>query len=268
MRLAGHGAGLAPLGTTLLLAPGEHRLAHLLGPADRAHCGVEGATGGHRASPHHAAQLDRVVGSELLHGVVGADVVRDGVEAAGMHDPGAAGDGAVVVLEVHPVDELRLAGEVDVVGACGRAGGDQRLAELQVGTDRGDHDASGLGHGPQRDVVGAVRLEQGQLGERRVDLRQPRTHRLELAPVASGQGPAQVCGGVLGQVGGGELTGETGGAEDDDVVVAVGCGAWLGGGRIGGRVLSGQGFPSCTSDSPSWLIGGAGTDGLAGVTGA
>ena len=87
--------------------------------------------------------------------------MRDRVEAAGVHDPRAGRDGTVVVLEVHPVDELRLAGEVDVVGARGRAGGDERLAVLQVGTDRGDHDPGGLGHRPQRVVVGAVRLRAG-----------------------------------------------------------------------------------------------------------
>ena len=98
-----------------------------------------------------------------------------GIESkpAGVHDPGAGLDGLVVVGEVHPVDELRLTGQVDVVGAGLGARGHQRLAVQQVGTDGGDHDPGRLGDGAQRRVVGAVGLQQRQLGERGVDLRQP-----------------------------------------------------------------------------------------------
>ena len=60
----------------------------------------------------------------------------------------------------------------------------------------------------------------GSVGERRVDLRQPGAHRLELGLVAPGQRPAQPDGCVLGEVGRGQLAGEAGGSEDDDVVVA------------------------------------------------
>ena len=72
--------------------------------------------------------------------------MRDRVEAAGVHDPGAGRRGGLVVGDVHPVDELGLAGEVDVVGAGRGAGGDQRLAELQVGPDGRDHDPGPRGH--------------------------------------------------------------------------------------------------------------------------
>ena len=181
----------------------------------------------------------------------GAEVVRDRVEAAGVHDPGAGRDGAVVVREVHPVDELRLAGQVHVVGAGLGAGGDQRLAVQQVGTDRGDHDPGRLGDRAQRGVVGAVGLQQRQLGERRVDASPAGAHRLELALVAPGQRPAQAGGGVLGEVGGGELAGEAGGSEDDDVVV---CGSrvCLRVGTIGASTAE-----RCTAvqSAPSSLIG-------------
>ena len=50
-----------------------------------------------------------------------------------------------VVLDPHPVDELRLAGEVDVVGPGRGAGGDQRLAVEGVGADGGDDDPGRLG---------------------------------------------------------------------------------------------------------------------------
>src|SRR3954451_11020379 len=53
-------------------------------------------------------------------------------KAAGVHDPGPAVAGGGVVGDVHPVDELGLAGEVDVVGAGLGAGRDQRLAVQQV----------------------------------------------------------------------------------------------------------------------------------------
>jgi hypothetical protein len=35
-----------------------------------------------------------------------------------VHESRARADGCLVVLEIHAVDELRLAGEVDVVGAA------------------------------------------------------------------------------------------------------------------------------------------------------
>ena len=127
VRLAGDGTGRAALRTGLLLAAGHHRVAHLLGAAHRGDRGVEGAAGEGRVRAHHAAQRDRLARPELLHGEPRTEVVRDGVEATGVHDPRTAGDRGLVVLEVHLVDELRLTGQVDVVGAGLRAGGDQRL---------------------------------------------------------------------------------------------------------------------------------------------
>ena len=228
MRLAGHRARRAPLGTALLLPPRDDRLAHLLGAAHRAHRRVEGAARGRPTRAYDAAQVDRVGRAELADREPGTEVVRDRVEPAGVHDPGAGGDRAVVVLEVHPVDELRLAGQVDVVGAGGGARRDQRLAVQQVGPDGGDHDAGGGGDGAQRLVVGAVGVQQRQVRERRVDRREAGADRLELGLVAPGQGPAEPGGGVLGEVGGGQLAGEAGGSEEDDVVVtAAGRGTGL-----------------------------------------
>ena len=59
-----------------------------------------------RAGPHDAAQGDRHVVRQLLDGEVGAEVVGDRVEAAGMHEPGAGLLGRGVVGDVHAVDEL------------------------------------------------------------------------------------------------------------------------------------------------------------------
>lgn len=48
------------------------------------------------------------------------------------------------MVQPHAVDELGLAGEVDMSVARGGAGGDQRLAVEGVGTDGGDDDAGRL----------------------------------------------------------------------------------------------------------------------------
>ena len=100
------------------------------------------------------------VARELLHGVQRTEVVRHGVEAAGVHDPGAGALGGRVVGEVDPVHELGLAGQVDVVGAGLRAGGDQRFAVREVGPDGGDHDPGRLGDVGQRGRVGGVGVQQ------------------------------------------------------------------------------------------------------------
>ncbi len=96
---------------------------------------VERAARHHRAGPDHPAQGDRDVVGQLLDGEVGTQVVGDRVEAAGVHEPGAGLLCGGVVGDVRAVDELRLAGEVDVVGAGLGARGDQRLAVLEVGAD-------------------------------------------------------------------------------------------------------------------------------------
>jgi hypothetical protein len=157
---------------------------------------------------------------------VGTEVVGDRVEAAGVHDPGATVAGGGVVGDVHPIDELGLPGEVDVVGAGLGAGRDQRLAVQQVGADGGDHDAGAVGDVLERDVVGDVGGQQRQVTEPVVDAGEVLTHPLELVPTATGQRPAQAVGAlptdVPGEVLRGEASGETGGPEEDEVELAVG----------------------------------------------
>ena len=124
--------------------------------------------------------------------------MRDRVEAAGVHDPGAGRAAAVVVRDVHPVDELRLAGEVDVVGAGLGAGGHQRLAVSEVGADGGDHDARAVG-----DVARARRrrstsaCEQRQVGRarRRRSARWSRTASslAGLRPASAQRSPSGAC---------------------------------------------------------------------------
>ena len=86
--------------------------------------------------------------------------MRDRVEAAAVDEAGAGPLRLGVVLDPHPVDELGLAGEVDVVGAGGGAGGDQRPAVERVGADGGDHDPGRRGDLGERGGVGGVGLEQ------------------------------------------------------------------------------------------------------------
>ena len=99
---------------------------------------------------------------------------------------------------------------------------DQRVAVLQVGADGRDHDAGRGGDvGQRRGVarVGHQQLEVAAAAEATAD-------GLELVGVAPGQRPAQAGRRVRGEVVGGEAAGEAGGAEEDDVEVAVWrCGA-------------------------------------------
>ena len=103
---------------------------------------------------HEAAQVDRHVLRQLLHGELGAQVVGDRVEPARVHQPRARLRRPGVVAHVHQVHELGLAGQVGVVGARLGAGGHQRLAVVDVGAHRGDHDPCGLGQLAQRGLVG------------------------------------------------------------------------------------------------------------------
>ena len=74
----------------------------------------------------------------------------------------------------------------------------------------------------ERDVVGDVGGEQRQVAEPVVDGCEVLAHPLELVAVAAGQRPAQAVGSVPGEVLGGEAAGESRGAEEDEVELAVG----------------------------------------------
>ena len=193
MRLAGDGSRAAALGPRLDLTAGDGRRPDLPGAGERVHRRVEGATRHHAAGAHDPAQRDRHVVRQLRHGEVGAEVVRDRVEAAGVHQPGAGLLGGRVVGDVHSVDELRLTGEVDVVGAGLGARGDQRLAVLEVGPDRRDHDPGPVGDVLQRHVVGRRRPAAGAAPRARrwrLERGEVLAHRLELAPGCGRRGPS------------------------------------------------------------------------------
>ncbi len=170
---------------------------------------MEGATGRAAATAKESVDLDRDTFGQLLDGELDAEVVRDRVEAAGMHDPRAGLDGSLVVADIHTVEELGLAGQVEIVGAGVGTSRHQRFAVLDVGTDRRRHDSGRLGQGLERLPVRDVR-DDDVLAES-----------FELLAVASGNGPAEPRWRVLREILRGQCAGEPGRTEEQNVVLAA-----------------------------------------------
>lgn len=201
-------------------APGRRRLgrpaqSRRLGavppPGEDRHGRVERAP---RRAPVHAqeaADRQRDVLRQLLDREQHPQVEGDGVEAAGVHEPGAGADGRRVVPEVHAVDELRLARQVQVVRAGLGARGHERLAVPDVRPHRRDHHPRPRGQLGQRRRIGRVRVH-----DRNVD-----AECLHLGTVTACHGPRDGGTGEFGEIGGGERAGEPTGAEKHDVVRTV-----------------------------------------------
>ena len=145
------------------------------------HRRVERPAGDRSARKAEALQRYRNVIRQLADREQCTKVVGQRVKAARMHDSSAAVLRRDVVAQVHQVDELRLAGEVDVVGAGGRAGSHQRLAVSDVGPDGRDHDPRGLRQCPDRVRVVDIGDHQPEVGAL-----QPLPECFELVGVASG----------------------------------------------------------------------------------
>lgn len=190
---------------------------HLWAPAHRGQCRGERTAGEHRIGADEAVDGQGDVLGQLLDGEVRPQVVRDGVEAAGMHDARPRLAGPCVVLQIHPVDELRLAREVRVVRPCLRARGDELLAVTDVRPHRRGHHPGGGGQFGQCLRVVRVGLQQRQVRAAGGDRGEPFPQPLQLGPAATGQRPAQAGGGVGRQVLGRERPHEAGGTEEDDV---------------------------------------------------
>src|SRR5699024_9125081 len=128
----------------LVPGPSFYAVAFLRGTPHFTRLGEGGQRRGVGTAGERGAQAQcrghrhRSVPGQLANGVVGTEVVGDGVEPAGMHDACADGDGGVVVTQIHLVDELWFAGQVDIVGPGGGTRGNQRFAVVQVWADRGD----------------------------------------------------------------------------------------------------------------------------------
>src|SRR3546814_4926270 len=66
------------------------------------------------AGTHEALHAQRHIGWQLLHREQTAEIMRNAVKTAAMHDACAAVTGAVVMTQPHRIDEFRLAGEIDI----------------------------------------------------------------------------------------------------------------------------------------------------------
>ena len=171
-----------------------------------------------RASRHHVRrQRDRHVVGQLRHRPQGAELVGDRIETARVHDPRPGRCRQRVVLQVHAVDELRLAGQVHVVAAGRGARGDERLAELGVGADGRDHDPRRLRDRADRYWVVHIGHQQRQRHACRRRTREARTHRLEPRDAPASQAPSGPWIGVRREVLGRQPAGEPGRPEQDDV---------------------------------------------------
>ena len=180
----------------------------------------------HGATGHAAGEAAcHVVGVDEFAGAVpfGLPVQREhsqirgnGIEPARVHDPCAGVDGLLVVEVDGLAHEQRLTGQVGVVGAGGRTRGHQRHPVAQIGPYGGDDHAGARRHRGQRGRLFGVGGDQVP-GLRLLPQRLP--NRQQLVGGSAGERDAGVAAG-LGQVLRGELADESGGAVDDDVVVA------------------------------------------------
>ena len=125
------GLGLEPLAL-------RGHLTALAQPGHDVHGRVQGAAREGAADADEALELDRHTLGQRADGVERAEVIGDRVKAARVHELGAGALRLLVVAQPHEIDELGLAGEVDVVGAGGGAGRHHRLAVVDVGADGGD----------------------------------------------------------------------------------------------------------------------------------
>ena len=163
---------------------------------------------------------------------VHAEVRRDRVEAAAVHDARAGFLRRLLVGVDHAADPLRLAGQVAVVRARLGADLDQRLAVERVRADGRDHDARVLAQPAQGVLVRGIRDQQRQLARLQAERA---AQRCELRLGAPGHRPleAVVRAELLGEVAGEDLADEARRAEDDQVVAgAVAVAAW---GSLGQR---------------------------------
>src|SRR5688572_966420 len=91
-------------------------------------------------SPNNAVTACAGARDQLVLQVQRAEVARDRVEAAAVHDARAGALGIAMIAIDRAADERRLAGEIAVVRAGARARVDERLAVERVRTDGRAHD--------------------------------------------------------------------------------------------------------------------------------
>src|ERR1700710_2077979 len=178
--------GWPSLATAALLG-GPDRLPGAGEAVDRRVVGAAGEAG---VGADVAVDLQRHALRQLLDRERGAEVVGERGETAGVDAGSAGAPPRGGMLEPHPVDELGLAGEVDVVAAGRGAGGDERAAVEGVGTDGGDHDPGRLGDLRERGAIGRIGLDQVRHRRRRRSGGEPRANRFQLGSGAADPPPA------------------------------------------------------------------------------
>ena len=144
-----------------------------------------------------------------------AEFERKRIEAAGKHDSGAARlRGGLMGID-HPAHPDRLAAEIEIIGAGGRAGRDQFAAIELIGADGGQHRFSLVDHRFQRRGIVGIGLDQSRVGRRADRI----AHGCELVQVAPGHRPFRIgfSGIMRRKIFRDELAGEAGSAIDNDV---------------------------------------------------
>jgi hypothetical protein len=145
-----------------------------------------------------------------------AEVGRNRVEAAAVHDAGARFPGGLLVAVDHPPDPLRLAGQVAVVRARFGTGLDQRFAVQRVRPDGRDHDPRLAAERLERNGIARI----GNYDRQACRFRSERAAQpLQLLLGTAGQRPleAVVRPELRKQVAGEDLADETRRAEDGQV---------------------------------------------------
>ena len=168
------------------------------------------------ATRRDVPQAARPVGGRALVQQQGREVGRDGVVAAGVHDPRPGLASRRVAAVDRLAGEQDLPGEVGVVGARRGAGLDDGQPVARVGAHRRHEHAGRAGERGERTGVLRVRVDQRPL---------PRRHRKGGADApracpSTGRRarPGRLRRSVLGQVLGDQPPDEPGGAVEDEVV--------------------------------------------------
>ncbi len=219
-RPAERGAGAAGDQTRFVEPAFPGGAQHLRAAAHGRERGGERTAGEDGVGADESVDAQRDVLGQLPDGEVHPEIVRYGVEAAGVHDARAGLARPGVVLQIHPVGELRLAREVGVVGARLGAGGDELLPVPDVRADGRGHHVGRLGQFAQCVRVAGIGVQQREVRAVRMPRGEAVAQLFQLGAVAAGQGPAEAVRCVRRQVLGGEHTHETGGTEEDHVIGA------------------------------------------------
>ena len=182
-------------------------------PARRRAAGQRAAHVAHAALDAGDRRTKHALGF-LLH-EESAEFERYEVEAAGKYDAGAGRFRRGFMRLDHLTHPYWLAAEIEVIGACGRAGCDQLRAVELIRSDRRDHRLGLIDHRLQRSRIAGVGHDQGRIGRRADRV----AHRGKLVEAASGHRPfrSAVARVMRRQIFGDELPGEAGCAIDNDV---------------------------------------------------